>query len=76
VSEVETKVSAAMVEFLRWIAAKHRSYTDAMEVWQTSCPRLSVWEDASIAGYVFLRAGAEEFVVVLTPSGQAIVDAA
>ena len=63
-----------MLEFLRWVAARRRSYVDAMEAWQTSCPRFSVWEDASIAGYITLQQHTDEVVVSLTPEGAAVVD--
>jgi hypothetical protein len=45
-----------------------------MEAWRTSCPRFSVWEDASIEGYVALNDAAGELHVVLTPRGAAVVD--
>jgi hypothetical protein len=63
-----------MLEFLRWVAARRRSYADAMEAWRTSCPRFSVWEDASIAGYITLQQHADEVIVSLTPEGMAVVD--
>lgn len=40
------------VQFLEWLAAHPRTYAEVMEVWRTSCPRLSIWEDACIAGLV------------------------
>ncbi len=45
-----------------------------MEAWRTSCPRFSVWEDASIEGYVALNDEADGLQVVLTPRGAAVVD--
>jgi hypothetical protein len=33
-------------QFLEWVAARPRCYTDVMEAWRTSCPRLPVWEEA------------------------------
>jgi hypothetical protein len=69
-----TIIPAAMLEFLRWVAAEERSYADAMEAWQTSCPRQSVWEDASIAGYVVLRRLGDETIVTLTPTGKEASD--
>ncbi len=57
-------------QFLAWLAEAPRSYVDVMEAWRTSCPRLSVWEDATIAGYVRLDGG-ERTMVVLTEAGRA-----
>jgi hypothetical protein len=39
-------------QLLEWIAAKPRDRDEVMEVWRTSCPRLSIWEDACIDGLV------------------------
>jgi len=50
-----------------------------MEAWRSSCPRLSVWEDAVGAGLVALQPGAggmRESRVVLTPAGWAALAAA
>ncbi|GGC37491.1 hypothetical protein GCM10011504_14840 [Siccirubricoccus deserti] len=33
-------------QFLAWIGEAPRPYAEAMEGWRTSCPRLSIWEDA------------------------------
>ena len=37
---------ALTLQFLTWIAEAPRTYGAAMEAWRTSCPRLSIWEDA------------------------------
>jgi hypothetical protein len=44
--------SLIMIQFLSWLADRPRSYTETMDAWRTSCPRLSVWEDAIIADLV------------------------
>jgi hypothetical protein len=31
-----------ILDFLEWIAARPRPYSEVMEVWRTSCPRLTV----------------------------------
>jgi hypothetical protein len=35
-----------ILDLLEWIAREPRSYADVIEAWRTSCPRLTVWEDA------------------------------
>jgi hypothetical protein len=40
------------IDFLTWLAARPRTYQDVMEAWRTSCPRLTVWEDAIDAGLI------------------------
>ena len=40
------------IDFLAWLAAEPRDYIDVMEAWRTSCPRLTIWEDAIDTGLV------------------------
>ncbi len=47
--------SLIMIQFLSWVADRPRSYAATMEAWRTSCPRLSVWEDAVMANLVRLE---------------------
>ena len=35
-------------QFLAWVADRPRTYAEAMEAWRSSCPRLSIWEDAPL----------------------------
>ena len=72
-TQTDSVVTTSMREFLNWVAARPRSYAETMEAWRTSCPRFSVWEDASIAGFVALQSVASEAMVVLTPRGSAVV---
>ena len=62
-----------MREFLSWIARRPRTYPETMEAWRTSCPRLSVWEDAVSDGLVRVvrLETAPTSMVVLTDSGRA-----
>jgi len=55
-----------MAQFLRWVAERPRAYADVMEAWRTSCPRLTVWEDANEQGFIERRreAGQGEFISV------------
>ena len=39
-------------QLLLWLANRPRSYEETMEAWRSSCPRLSIWEDALLAGLV------------------------
>jgi hypothetical protein len=59
-------------QFLEWVASGPRTHDDVMAAWQSSCPRLSIWEDAMIGGLVRF-AGDRERRVVLTPRGQAML---
>jgi hypothetical protein len=65
-----------MLEFLSWVSSRPRTYADAMNAWQTSCPRHTIWEDAIIDGLIQLN-GAETLhdpEVILTPRGKAYLD--
>jgi hypothetical protein len=37
---------ALTLQMLEWIGARPRDYREVMEAWRTSCPRLTIWEDA------------------------------
>ena len=60
-----------ILDLLQWLAKAPRSYADAMEAWRTSCPRLTIWEDAVDLGLVARRGPA----VDLTPLGRQRLDA-
>ncbi len=63
------------LQFLAWVAERPRTYAETMEAWRTSCPRLSVWEDATLAALVRLEGNAErQTLVKLTPAGQAALE--
>jgi predicted transcriptional regulator len=69
-------LSPLMVEFLAWVSSRHRTYTEAMEAWQTSCPRHTIWEDALIDGLIQVKSNGlrHESEVTLTPRGKAILN--
>jgi hypothetical protein len=43
---------ALVLDFVEWVAAIPRRYADVMDAWKTSCPRLTIWEDAIDSGLV------------------------
>ena len=48
-----TNASDALVlDFVEWVATSPRRYCDVMDAWKTSCPRLTIWEDAIDQGLV------------------------
>ena len=63
-----------ILDFVEWIDKQPRRYSDVMEAWRTSCPRLPVWEDAVDMGYVERqhKAGGGEWVKV-TDKGQQLL---
>jgi hypothetical protein len=68
--------SLLMLEFLTWVSSRRRTYAEAMEAWQSTCPRHTVWEDAVIEGLI--RVGSEgappHSAVTLTARGKAMLD--
>jgi len=45
-------VEALIGDFIAWLAPAPRPYDEVMEAWRTSCPRLTIWEDALDRGLV------------------------
>ena len=69
-------IEPLIVDFIAWIAAGPKSYAEVMDAWRTSCPRLTVWEDAVDRGLVARRRDASDTLVDLTPLGRAFLEEA
>ena len=41
-----------MLDFVEWVAREPRAYAEVIATWKTSCPRLTIWEDAVDRGFV------------------------
>ena len=66
---------ALTLQLLEWIAARPRSYAETIEAWRTTCPRLSIWEDACIDGLIGGVAGdGEGKFVILSLKGAALLE--
>jgi hypothetical protein len=65
-----------VLDLVEWIAREPRLYSEVIETWRTSCPRLTIWEDAVDRGYVaretFAGTGAR---VVVTERGATVLRA-
>jgi hypothetical protein len=60
-----------ILDLLEWIDREPRSYADVIDAWRTSCPRLTVWEDAMDRGFaVREHVQGREVMIRLTASGQ------
>ena len=57
---------ALVLDLVEWIGREPRLYSEVIETWRTSCPRLTIWEDAVDRGYVTRQPGAK---VGITESG-------
>ncbi len=56
---------ALVLDLVEWVARGPRDHGHVMNAWRTTCPRLTIWEDAVDAGLV-RRAGP---AVQVTPVG-------
>ena len=67
-------VESLILDLLEWIGPESRPYAQVMDAWRTSCPRLTVWEDAIDAGLIRRshRAG-QPTCIELTPAGEALL---
>ena len=64
-------VDPLILDLIEWVAKAPRPYAEVMEAWRTSCPRLTVWEDAVDQGYLVReRTEGGEVVVRITPLGR------
>ncbi len=71
---MSTSIESLILDLVEWVAARPRPYREVIEAWRTSCPRLTVWEDAVDRGWVACEPGADgELRVVATAEGRAKV---
>jgi len=63
-----------IIDLVEWIDKQPRPYTEVMEAWRTSCPRLPVWEDAVDTGYVVRQHNADQGEIVsVTDKGRQLL---
>ena len=73
---MSSDVEPLILDLVEWIAREPRPYSQVMDAWRTSCPRLPVWEDAIDRGLVVRqRDGRDGPVVRVTPRGLRLLDA-
>ena len=70
--------NALTAQLLAWVAERPRSYGETMEAWRTTCPRLTIWEDAVSDGLVAVDGSGpmRDARVRVTEAGQALLQAA
>jgi hypothetical protein len=69
-------VALLLIQFLHSVSSRRRTYAEAMDAWRSSCPRLTVWQDALLDGLIEVETGGplRQAEVALTPRGRAILD--
>ena len=74
---MSTETHALVLDLVEWVATRPRSYGDVREAWRTSCPRLTIWEDAIDQGLVAReQQDGGGTIVKATPSGIDLLRAA
>lgn len=66
----DTVVEALIFDLVEWVTRRDRTYEEVMDAWRTSCPRLTVWEEANDRGLVVRKNVNGRCVVRITPSGR------
>ena len=64
------QLAPLIADLLLWLDREPRSYADVMEAWRTSCPRLTVWEDAIDQGLARREAREGTTWIVATAEGR------
>jgi hypothetical protein len=63
-----------VLDFVEWIAREPRLYSEVIATWRTSCPRLTIWEDAVDRGYVARESNAGfGMIVTVTEDGEKLL---
>jgi hypothetical protein len=63
-----------VLDFVEWIAREPRLYSEVIATWRTSCPRLTIWEDAVDGGYVARESVAGFGVIIaVTEDGEKLL---
>jgi len=71
VATVNQTTHALTLQLLEWISAHPRTYDETLDAWRTSCPRLSIWEDACIDGLIEIAPGGR--IVAVSPKGKSLL---
>jgi hypothetical protein len=49
---MSNSVDDLVLDLLEWLGSSARPYSEVLDAWRTSCPRLPVWEEANDRGYI------------------------
>ena len=53
-----------VMDLVAFVAAEPRPYDEVIDAWRTSCPRLTVWEDAIDRGLISRRRAEDKSLIV------------
>jgi hypothetical protein len=63
---------ALTLQLLEWISERPRAYAEVLDAWHTTCPRLSIWEDACGAGLIDCGPGGR--IVSVSAKGRVLLE--
>ena len=66
-------IEPLIFDLVEWVAKAPRTHADVMNTWRTSCPRLTVWEDAVDRGLVVRKNSADGAIVEVTARGRKLL---
>ncbi len=68
---MSTIVDPLVMDLVEWLSPHPRPYDEVIEAWRTSCPRLTVWEDAIDRGLIVHAHGEDRTrLVAATEAGR------
>jgi hypothetical protein len=65
-----------ILDLVEWVISGPRPYAEVIDAWRTSCPRLTIWEDAVERGLVACERRDGRLWVSATARGRAAVASA
>lgn len=68
-----TPIEPLILDLVEWVSRAPRPYAEVIEAWRTSCPRLTVWEDATDRGLIACETRGDALWVVATEAGRVAV---
>ena len=67
-------IDPLIVDLVEWVGKTPRAYDEMIDAWRTSCPRLTVWEEACSRGFVARRSIAGSGTIIeITDEGRALL---
>jgi len=71
ISKASSSLDPLILDLIEWCAREPRTQAEVLDAWRTSCPRLTVWEDATERGFLMRTAkSGEPPQVTVTAAGR------
>jgi hypothetical protein len=62
-------VDNLILDLIEWVARNEHTHEETFAAWRTSCPRLTVWEDANERGLLTIESASGRVLVRPTLAG-------